>query len=237
MRQAGLFGGLANDSLIRITTMPLVEGTILLNENGIPLPIDEAGLDPGRDVDKNATAIDRMIKELGFVLIAPARHALFIELCPFKARPLAALAAFYAIKDKRRAVDCVVLALSGDTWRRSQYEFFDCAEGAAEKMWALARAARRRTAGDVLSQYKIGTASTTDAVRLQPTAFRSPTDQLDDPAVMRNAHDCVQATMRSGTSSLPHVSGPSGVARIKLSAPNTVPIKDWCREPALASGS
>lgn len=185
--------------------MPPVEDTILLNENGTPLPIDEAGLAQGWDVGKDALAIDRMIKELGFVLITRARHALFIELCPFKARPLAALAAFYAIKDKRKVVDCVVLRLSGDTWRRSQYEFFDCAESAAEKMRALARAARRRTAGEVLSRYKSGTASTTAAVRLQPTVFRCTTHQVDDPAVMRNAHDHVQTTMRSGSSSLPRV--------------------------------
>lgn len=165
--------------------MPPIEGIILLNEDGVPLPIDEAGLDQGWDVNKRAPAIDRMIKELGFVLIAPARHALFIELCPFKARPLAVLAAFYAIKDKRRLIGCVVLALSGDTWRRSQYEFFDCADVAAEKMWALARAARRRTAGDVFNRYRIGTASITDTVRPQPTAFRFPTDQVDHPAVMR----------------------------------------------------
>lgn len=43
--------------------------------------------------------------------------------------------------------------------------------------------------------------------------------------------------MRSGTSSLSHVSGPRKIARIKLSAPHTVPIKHWYHEPGFPGGN
>ena len=97
---------------------------ILLNEKGARRSIDAACLEQKRATDENATVLSHLVKELGFVLIVPVHHVLVIELCHFKLRPLAALAAFYEIKNKKRTVDCVVLAFQGDTWRRSKYEIF-----------------------------------------------------------------------------------------------------------------
>lgn len=122
---------------------------ILLNEKGARRSIDAACLEQKRATDENATVLSHLVKELGFVLIVPVHHVLVIELCHFKLRPLAALAAFYEIKNKKRTVDCVVLAFQGDTWRRSKYEIFNSRTMAAERMDALARSASRRVAAEL----------------------------------------------------------------------------------------
>lgn len=75
------------------------------------------------------------------------RHAIFVEFDPRKVQPLAALEAFYLVKESE--VKCVVLSFLGDTWRRHPYELFVPPGGALDKLRGIAQAASRRVAAQL----------------------------------------------------------------------------------------
>jgi hypothetical protein len=119
--------------------------------------IDDAGrrvattslfLDP--NLPEKSEEIDDALREQGFVLIKPAHRALFVELCPQKVAPLAALEASYVVKQTQ--AECVVLYLLGDTWRRHPYELLDSIKAASERLKRIAGAANKRTLAKLRAQ-------------------------------------------------------------------------------------
>lgn len=119
--------------------------------------IDDAGrrvaipsLFGGPDLPGKSDEIDYALREQGFVLIKPAHRALFVELCPQKVAPLAALEASYVVKQTQ--AECVVLYLLGDTWRRQPYELLDSIKAASERLKRIAGAANKRTLAKLRAQ-------------------------------------------------------------------------------------
>ena len=106
-------------------------------------PPQEISLVPDSD------PIGHAITRCGFVLIQQAHHTIFVELCPSKVAPLAALAAFHQIKETR--AECVVLASAGDSWRCSQYEIFVPTKEALVRIGRMARSASKRAAAELRS--------------------------------------------------------------------------------------
>lgn len=96
-------------------------------------------------------AINYAITCRGFVLMQPAHRMVFVELCPSKVAPLAALEAYYKIKET--TAEYVVLAYTCDIWRSSPYEFFTNIEEALERMGRVARAASKRAAAALQALY------------------------------------------------------------------------------------
>jgi hypothetical protein len=102
------------------------------------------------NLPEKSDQIDYALLEQGFVLIKSAHRALFVELCPQKVAPLAALEASYAVKQTQ--AECVVLYLLGDTWRRQPYELLDSTKAASEKLKRIAGAANKRTLAKLRAQ-------------------------------------------------------------------------------------
>jgi hypothetical protein len=116
----------------------------LLSDIGKRLAADSSFLAQGPGLDANLDIVSYAIKHRGFVFIGRVRRAIFVELDPSKVAPLAALEAFYQVK--ATAVECVVLAYPGDSWKRPRYELLCSREAALERMEKVARAASRRVA-------------------------------------------------------------------------------------------
>jgi hypothetical protein len=116
-------------------------GALLLDAAGARLTIDAFF---AREPGSAACKIDNAINQRGFVLVTLAHRAVVVQLCPLAVAPLAALETFHHLKGI--AAECVLLALRGDTWRRSQYEFFPSVEAAAKRIKSIARSASKRAA-------------------------------------------------------------------------------------------
>ena len=97
----------------------------LIDDAGRRLASPSLFRSPG--LPEKSDEIDYALREQGFVLIKPAHRALFVELCPQKVAPLAALEASYVVKQTQ--AECVVLYLLGDTWRRQPYELLEFDKG------------------------------------------------------------------------------------------------------------
>lgn len=80
------------------------------------------------------------------MLIQPAHHAVFVELCPTKVAPLAVLAAYYEIR--ATPARCIVLGYPGE-WRRDQYELFNSLDNALPRIEQMARGASKRRAAEI----------------------------------------------------------------------------------------
>lgn len=119
----------------------------LLNDAGRRMAVD--GFHPAQEpgFGNRSDAIDYAIRQRGFVFIQPARRAIFVELCPSKVAPLAALEAFYEVKGT--TATCVVLAYPGGSRERPRHELFSSIKQALEKMEEVARAANRRAASEL----------------------------------------------------------------------------------------
>jgi hypothetical protein len=121
----------------------------LLDGSGRRFPADQPSLASQFGLVEGADLIDHAVRHRGFVFLQPAHKAVFIELSPSKAEPLAVLGAVHEIKDTRP--DCVILDCPGE-WRRSPYEFFASLKAALQRMDAIARSASKRTATKVRSR-------------------------------------------------------------------------------------
>jgi len=117
----------------------------LLDTAGCELVL--TGLQDSEGGEENPDVIADAIVRRGWVLIQIARRLIFVELCPRRVAPLAALEAFHRMKEV--SAEFAVLAYAGDTWRRSQYEVFSPAKGALQKMNSFARSARMKAAADL----------------------------------------------------------------------------------------
>ena len=124
--------------------MHLKDQGFLLNHEGRRWPADPMFLARELDIDADSDVIDAAMSHRGCVFVQPAHSAMFIELYLSKVAPLAALQAFYQIKET--APKCVVLSCQGDTWSRLPYELFPSPRAALQKMEIVARGARRRAA-------------------------------------------------------------------------------------------
>jgi hypothetical protein len=120
----------------------------LLDDGGRRLAI----LSPlqNRRVNENSDEVDYDLREQGFVLIKRTHRMLFVELCPQKVAPLAALEASYLVKET--TAECVVLGLLGDTWRRQPYELLDSVKTASERIKRIACAANKRALAKLRAQ-------------------------------------------------------------------------------------
>jgi hypothetical protein len=116
----------------------------LLNDWGQRLAMDALAQIREPNLDSKSDLIDHAIQQRGFVLIQPTRGAVFVELCPSKVAPLAALEAFYEIKGT--TAECIVLAYPGGLWKGPRYELFSSSKAALKNIETVARAASRRVA-------------------------------------------------------------------------------------------
>ncbi|MGA8551444.1 MAG: hypothetical protein WB678_14530, partial [Stellaceae bacterium] len=117
----------------------------LLDDRGRRLAID--ALPEAYQLDLGESrVIDHALRQRGFVLIQPAHRTIFVELCPSKVAPLAALEAFYELKGA--AAECIVLTCSGRSRKSARGEPFSV-EPALKKIEGIARAASRRAAADL----------------------------------------------------------------------------------------
>jgi hypothetical protein len=126
------------------TTMQPNDASFLLDDSGRRLAMDALRQAQKLGSDNRANLIDHFIRQRGFVLIQPAHRAIFVELCPSKVAPLAALEAFYEIKGT--AAKCVVLAYPGEPRKCPQFELFSSIKAALKNIEMVARAASRRAA-------------------------------------------------------------------------------------------
>jgi hypothetical protein len=128
--------------------MQSVDVGFLINDAGKRLANPSLIRDP--KLPEKSDEIDYALRERGFVLINSAHRALFVELCPQKVAPLAALEASYVVKQTQ--AECVVLYLLGDTWRRQPYELLNSAKAASERLKRIAGAANKRTLAKLRAQ-------------------------------------------------------------------------------------
>jgi hypothetical protein len=119
----------------------------LLDTTGSQVGLSGPWLDSVSDGDANQDVIADAIVQRGWVLIQIVRRLVFVELCPRRVAPLAALEALYKMKET--SAECAVLVYLGNTWRRSRYEIFSPAKGALQKMDSFARSARIKAAADL----------------------------------------------------------------------------------------
>lgn len=117
----------------------------LLNEKGQRLPLDpeNRALLPAA-TGATSDFIDKAVNQLGYVLCTLAHRAAVIELSPHSVQPRAARQASRIVTNA--AVESVLLARAGDTWRGSKYEFFASKRIARAALLWLARSAERRAA-------------------------------------------------------------------------------------------
>lgn len=80
----------------------------------------------------------------GFVYVSLAHNAAVVELCPPRVQPIAAMEALHVLK--RMRPECVLMALPGNSWRASEYEFFPSIKAAINKLTSLTRSATQRQA-------------------------------------------------------------------------------------------
>jgi hypothetical protein len=119
----------------------------LLNDSGRRLAMDVLPQAQELGLDNKSDLIDHAIRQRGFVLIQPAHRAIFVELCPSKVAPLAALEAFYEVKGT--AAECIVLAYPGDPWECPRCKLFSSIKAALRNIEIVARAASRRAAAKI----------------------------------------------------------------------------------------
>lgn len=125
--------------------MQLGNQGFLLDERGRRLAINELPQLHELDLDESAS-IDWAIRQGGFVRIQRAYRAIFVELCPSRVAPLAALEAFYEIKGA--AAECVILACFEYPQKLPHNELFFI-DAALKKVKEIARMAGRRAAVDL----------------------------------------------------------------------------------------
>lgn len=130
--------------------MHAATGGFLLDDKGARISIDAFFGAEELGCGSGARKVDDAINLRGFVLMTLAHRAAVVELCPLTVAPLAALEAFHLAKET--AAECVLLVLRGDTWRRSEYEFFSSVEAAARRIKSIARAASKRAAAKLRTQ-------------------------------------------------------------------------------------
>jgi hypothetical protein len=95
--------------------------------------------------DADLDLINYAIRQCGFVFIRRVRRTIIVELDPARVLPLAALEAFYTVKEEATA-EGVVLSCPGNAWRRSVYELLSPREAALARIHEVARAAGKRAA-------------------------------------------------------------------------------------------
>ena len=132
----------------------LSDAGFLLDNSGRRLPVDRPSLVQELGLAEKSDVIDHAIRHCGFVLMQPGHRAVFVELYPPKVAPLAALEAFYEIRDT--PAKCIVLGCAGE-WRRDQYEIFSSVKAALQRIERIARAASKRRAAEVQSRTKLET--------------------------------------------------------------------------------
>jgi hypothetical protein len=118
--------------------------SFLITEAGEHIAIDQAPRAEGTSASGTDDPVNLAVTQNGFVLMSLTRNAAMVELCPPKVQPLAALETLHVLKEMR--AECVLMSLSGDSWRASKYEFFTSTEAAIDKLSSLTRSARKRRA-------------------------------------------------------------------------------------------
>lgn len=145
------YGGVAANTREGSQPMHSESTGFLLNRAGDRLAVNELLLSHRASVEPRSDPVGHVIMHCGFVLIQLAHHALFVELCPSKVAPLAALAAFHQVKETK--AECVVLGYRGDSWRRSQYEIFLRTNESLVRIDRIARSASKRAAAELQAGY------------------------------------------------------------------------------------
>jgi hypothetical protein len=118
--------------------------SFLITGDGEHVAIDQALLAERTGVNGTADPVNLAVTQNGFVFMSLAHNAAMVELCPLKVQPIAALEALHVLRGMR--AECVLMSLSGDSWRASKYEFFTSTKAAINKLSSLTRSARRRQA-------------------------------------------------------------------------------------------
>ncbi len=118
--------------------------SFLITGAGEHVAPDQALLAEGTSANGAGDSLNLAVSQNGFVFMSLAHNAAMVELCPLKVQPIAALEALHVLKVMR--AECVLMALPGDDWRVSKYEFFPSKKAAIDKLSSLTRAARRRQA-------------------------------------------------------------------------------------------
>ncbi len=121
--------------------------SFLITGTGEHVATDDALLAEGTGANGAGGSLDLAVGQNGFVFMSLAHNAAMVELSPLKVQPIAALEALHVLKGIR--AECVLMALPGDTWRASKYEFFTSTKAAINKLSSLTRSARKRQAEQV----------------------------------------------------------------------------------------
>ena len=116
----------------------------LITGAGEYIATDQAPLTERTSANGTGDSVNLAVSQNGFVFISLAHNAAMFELCPLKVQPIAALETLHVLK--RMRAECVLMALPGDTWRASKYEFFPSTKSAIDKLSLLTRSARKRQA-------------------------------------------------------------------------------------------
>jgi hypothetical protein len=121
-----------------------IEIGVLLNDAGnyVEPELLSAAAEVG---DADPDLINYAIRQCGFVFIRRVRRTIIVELDPVRVLPLAALKAFYTVKEEATA-EGVVLSCPGNSWRRPVYELLSPREAALARIHEVARAAGKRAA-------------------------------------------------------------------------------------------
>jgi hypothetical protein len=123
--------------------------------------------------DKGDPLADALCR--GWVLIKAAHRTLFVELCPERVEPLAALEAVYQIRAARPA--CVVLSLVARSTRPQEVEVFRLLRPAIDRVSSIARSASLRDASRLEARARERRAKTrghSDGPEAQPDAAMRP---------------------------------------------------------------
>jgi hypothetical protein len=118
--------------------------SILITGAGERIAIDQAFTVEETSANGMADPVNLAVIRNGFVFMSLAHNAAIVELCPLKVQPLAALETLHVLKEM--CPECVLMSLSGDSYRVSKYEFFTSTTAAIDKLCSLTRSARMRQA-------------------------------------------------------------------------------------------
>lgn len=121
--------------------------------------------------DKGDPLADALCR--GWVLIKAAHRTLFVELCPQRVEPLAALEAVSQIRAARPA--CVVLSLLARSTRPQEVEVFRLLRPAIDRVSSIAHSANIRDAADLEARARRAKArGQNDGPEVHPDAAMGP---------------------------------------------------------------